>query len=563
MSSTDILHSHREAVEDYTSLGCARQWLYNCVENHERCRKTLSKDISKTMPGRLLRLGLGPQSDMIQLVTSKEIENRNDLRYCTLSHCWGEVEVIKLTTTTQQNLVEGLEISKLPNTFRDAVVLCQKLDIDFLWIDSLCILQDSVDDWIQESSIMGDIYAGSYCNIAASQSHNPNSGCLYDGPLSLTQPLVVRPSWNNRDYGDHAVGAYDFTTEFERGPLKKRGWVVQETLLAPRELFLHQGQLWWQCGELFACEMYPCGMPDTARPARLSSQFRYKMLLHSVREPSFEAASVPYTSEEIEGFWNEIVCHYTSCKLTRSEDKLVAISAIARIFQRLLDDQYLAGLWKRRLGSQLLWRLRLTYSDRVEAAKLSSQPLTRHSRYRAPSWSWASVDGEIRFSSMPADRRECLVKVHETQVTAINEDPMGQVVGGFLRISGGLFTVIIDRLRDYFVNIQINQQWHQLDHYNLALDEELSSSNFHCLPVNKIKEWSNEYTLECLLLKETSHIQGQFHRVGTITLLSRMFSSNGPSFTRLDIHAFKKFTKHDWFSYEESNGEGIYTISII
>lgn len=98
-------------------------------------------------------------------------------------------------------------------------MLSQNLGVECLRIDSLCILQDSTEDWIRESSIMGDIYARSYCNIAASESRNPDSGCMHDGELSLTQPLVVNPSWNSSDCGYYAVRDWNFIKDFEYGPL--------------------------------------------------------------------------------------------------------------------------------------------------------------------------------------------------------------------------------------------------------------------------------------------------------------------------------------------------------
>ncbi|PMD54734.1 uncharacterized protein K444DRAFT_513189, partial [Hyaloscypha bicolor E] len=87
--------------------------------------------------------------------------------YITLSHCWGQLQLITLTNSNIVTFQEGLEIRKLPKTFRDAIYVAQRLTVQYIWIDSLCIVQDSEDDRKRESALMMSVFAEAFCNIAA------------------------------------------------------------------------------------------------------------------------------------------------------------------------------------------------------------------------------------------------------------------------------------------------------------------------------------------------------------------------------------------------------------
>jgi len=124
-------------------------------------------------------------------------------------------------------MLEGILISALPKTFRDAVFVANQLGVKFLWIDSLCIMQDSLSDWEQEASLMADVYRGSLCNIAATGSSHANEGCLYERCAPVT-PCVITTSWNDMSTREYVL--YDelfWEKVFENDPLKQRAWVVQ------------------------------------------------------------------------------------------------------------------------------------------------------------------------------------------------------------------------------------------------------------------------------------------------------------------------------------------------
>jgi hypothetical protein len=86
--------------------------------------------------------------------------------------------MLKMTNLNQ--FIECIDIAELPKTFQDAIEISRRLDIRFLWIDSLCIIQDSKEDWLKESVIMGDIYQHAYCNIAATAAPDGRTGCFLE-----------------------------------------------------------------------------------------------------------------------------------------------------------------------------------------------------------------------------------------------------------------------------------------------------------------------------------------------------------------------------------------------
>ena len=84
--------------------------------------------------------------------------------YLALSYCWGKPQPLA-TTLRKKNFVQlktGILLSSLAETIQDAIVLCRKLDVGYLWVDALCIIQDDGVDWSSESQKMALIYAQSY-----------------------------------------------------------------------------------------------------------------------------------------------------------------------------------------------------------------------------------------------------------------------------------------------------------------------------------------------------------------------------------------------------------------
>ena len=170
------------------SQGCQRlvkTWVDQCITLHELCGPSLNS--TSHIPGRLLDLSPGNKSGGYFAVV-EGVSREEDCRYACLSHCWGGEQPLKLTKDTAGELANGLPVEDLPPTFRDAVTVCGWLDIRYLWIDSLCILQDSKDDWSTQSFQMRSIFKNAYLTIAATYGSTCQCG-LFNGRNPVTSVI--------------------------------------------------------------------------------------------------------------------------------------------------------------------------------------------------------------------------------------------------------------------------------------------------------------------------------------------------------------------------------------
>lgn len=173
--------------------------------------------------------------------------------YATLSHCWGQVEFMKLKKDNFRDMVQSITISELPKTFRDAVVVTRRLGIPFLWIDSLCIIQDSPEDWATESSSMRSIYKNCLVNIAATAAVDGSIGCFFDRVPVFARPCRIRVK---KECMHDFVASSTWLDSVNHAPLYQRAWVIQEQLLAPRVLHFGEKQVFWECNELVSSRVY-------------------------------------------------------------------------------------------------------------------------------------------------------------------------------------------------------------------------------------------------------------------------------------------------------------------
>jgi hypothetical protein len=315
--------------------------------------------------------------------------------YATLSYRWGPPErALRLLRSTFDDFRGGQQrISDLPRTFLDAIVMARQLFIQYLWIDALCIVQDSDDDKAREIPQMRSIYSNAACNLAASMSDNPHGGLFRVRDAAAVAPgLIQAPSGALRDEMHHVVDMSYRDRQIIGGPLHRRGWVFQERLLSTCVLYFGQSQIFWECLSELKCEGFPHGMPQSFRSAK-SLEPLWEM--HDAMLPLSRPQNDPQhgllndlpkdrgMSTRALTLWNSLVREYSNCVLTHPEDKLLAFSGVANLFQEVTGDRYLAGLWWSNLLPLLDWWV--------------DQPRSRATeKYRAPSWSWASVDGPIR-----------------------------------------------------------------------------------------------------------------------------------------------------------------------
>jgi hypothetical protein len=341
----------------------------HCLQNHIACNET-----SKVpwYPTRLLCVAPDQTAKgQIRLVCTAD--QQLDGPYVTLSHCWGKLQITKLLRSNIDDFRSGIPLTGLPKTFRDAVVITQRLGISWLWIDSLCIIQDQHDfsDWGAEAALMNKVYSHSYCNIAASAAEDGSQGLFFPRDprdLQIVEvDLCVRDLKSDVDSDvEHIryriVNSHFWAQNVTESVLNTRAWVLQERLLSPRVLHFGCNQLLWECREWEAAESYPNGVP-----AILSSYPDGAMKYEYCQNAN----------------WGEIVKTYSTTSLTFASDKLAAVSALAKQMKDSLNDEYIAGLWRTPLVTQLLWRISSDWRLR------DMSPPTRPAQYRAPTCTYA------------------------------------------------------------------------------------------------------------------------------------------------------------------------------
>lgn len=335
--------------------------------------------------------------------------------YITLSYRWGSGAGLMLFRSNIDEFRRGRLIQDLPQTFKDLIDVARWLSVRYVWIDALCIIQDSTEDWQIESVNMRHVYANSFCNIAASASSTPEGGLFRSRQPEKIRPGFVTASFPTSEPKDYYIFDKCYSErQILKGPLQRRGWVLQERLLAPRVIHFAEDQIFWECFTKSKCEVFPLGIP-----------------LHFPLKEDFKSLwGLPETyktqqrniSLHIFNLWNGLVREYTQCALTKRSDKLIAISGLANLVHETTGDQYVAGLWKSRLAESLDWRV---YEP---TAKIDSE-------YRAPSWSWASIDGPVSPLGISAVAK-MHISISEVHIENSGSNSTGPVTGGYLQLSG-------------------------------------------------------------------------------------------------------------------------------
>jgi len=524
------------------------RWFKSCIESHSDC--SITHEPVK-MPTRLLELGV-PTPEHVRL--SSTAATGTTSAYMTLSHCWGAAKFIKLTAETFPILSEGIHLSGLPKSFQDAVVIAKKLGVKNLWIDSLCIYQDSLEDWQQEASKMGDVYKGGLCDISAAGSDDSSGGCFYTRDPRLVDPCIFNTIFSDFENDEYHIRLEDYIEDglHDDQTLFSRGWIVQERVLPARVVHFGKNQVFWECKSNNSCETYPAGITmGPSGPLSDGSVLTFSDYFGSLKTWNLDSG----TSEELCAVWAQLVRVYSQCNLTRGSDKLVAIGGMAKEMNRALgpNDRYLAGIWSGNILYQLLW-----YHGSDGAASTGTRP----EAYRAPSWSWASMDGVIDID-LPGPSPNLALNFHVTvrdvHIEQVTDDPFGQIREGFIRFCGPLVTLELEKSGDalswaHGYNAVMNglcikgRLYPEMD----LGDERLPF--LHFMPFHNSNLDGSQFV--GLLLQPTGLVKGQFRRCGRLKMFERAVKlAGGP--------LWRDVKNHDWLEYESVDGEGRYIISVI
>ncbi|UPK96897.1 hypothetical protein LCI18_007832 [Fusarium solani-melongenae] len=443
--------SHQHNCQESTTTGSkasmswAQELIARCEKDHDHCRnRFIPSENQQYLPKRLIDVR-SKNKGVVQLLSSDDISDGEHVQYAALSHCWGDTVKCELRKDNEETL-RTILIDRLDRNFREAVEITYNLGIDYLWIDSLCIMQ-CTEEWEQQSGDMGLVYARAKCVISATASKNSDGGCyrtqlppydcvLCSGPGSS---LVVRSSTKYADLPQV------FNQVVERSCLTTRGWTFQERFLAKRVLHMCSGLILFECNTFTTSEWhgeadYPrntvfrhdgidnvrevpppgpephpkefisttpvteqrSNTPDGGVKKRYPNPdhmaWKERERLYLAASPSNNTARLSmrgafsflwsfkgqaiHEQAEFHLRWYEMVTHYSVRSLTNDGDKLIAMAGVAYFIQQKTGRKYAAGLWYETLLFNLLW---------VVDDKVKRRPAGRS----VPTWSWASIDGKI------------------------------------------------------------------------------------------------------------------------------------------------------------------------
>ncbi|CAD6444431.1 dc73f6b5-c4e1-4f24-89d9-0e9e9d402e38 [Sclerotinia trifoliorum] len=424
----------------------ARDWIHTCSSTHYEC--PVIED--RPLPTRVIHVGSDTREPYLLKTRGKKG------KYIALSHCWGGKisNRSQLNTTTSKIFNKRIALEKLPPNFRDAILITRRLGFQFLWIDCLCIMQDSSEDWEIESKHMGNVYRDATLTIAAAAASNSTDGILnkfedYD----LTGISISLKLSQNSPPEDHIDAVLrDNNREqldilLKKGPLADRGWTFQEEILSARTLYYGRMQIYWQC-------LHDHASADGLRSRAPIYQraFRYERIKDQIHESQglkrADMMKSPYvfvnkdqtrsavhqriSMHIIMEYHKEMVVDYCSRHLSFSRDKFPAFSGIVTLVRDILhtngypDSRYVAGVWTSHFRQGLVWY----YGD-------DAIPSTG----RAPSWSWATTNGIVvfhpstfshdTFQSTPIDPQ-----LLSHNVMLMGHNPYGEIQHASLEILG-------------------------------------------------------------------------------------------------------------------------------
>jgi hypothetical protein len=433
--------------------------------------------------------------------------------------------------SNKSTLLAGIPVWHLPKTFQDAIKICEKIGVRYIWIDSLCIIQDDAEDWRNESGQMAEVYSNSLCNIGATGSADSRGGCFYDRDAAAYEPCKFEIRIGNKSHSFYVAEALVLGRILSEQPLLERAWCLQERLLSPRMVDFTRDQMLWTCQELCACETYPRGIPTT-----FSQQFRLERE-QSPRydlDPNIHLESLLKrlnsdcrTANSAIAEWTKIVRTYMGCQLSKPEDKLVALSGLARHMHRILQVDYLAGLWRRSLDAQLLWYKPIPLENKV-------------SPYRAPSWSWASVDGDIELRLVreqdddggnsekePTEeytKKRTLVGFLEARVSPLSADIFGAVTGGLIRLKASLWQAVLVQWPPQapWPSLCVKQDSPYTEHSDISLNLDVKAEDadlnekriFYAVPLRHVRAPNGTEGTMGLCLEQIDADKQIYRRIG-------------------------------------------------
>ncbi|KAI1205724.1 HET-domain-containing protein [Annulohypoxylon truncatum] len=391
----------------------ARAMVSVCKKRHPECGDA-SEDASPEMPTRVVDLGAGPGS-----TTTTRLVNARDrgLRepYVALSYCWGPGvhHTIELRDANYSKLLESIDETELTAAHRECMTIAREFGIRYVWIDGLCIIQGNGADWEYESKRMDAVYGNATLTVVAARSPDSRQGFITNQVSHAAPPAAIplgRKDADGKDMGNLFLclprkGGFS-------GPLNGRGWCFQEAVLSRRKLIFEVDRLAFSCQRLERWEDGKASQSEKLR-AQLFQGFKLADSTNSYVVDKEERERM--RSEILDLWYKPILWDFSRRLLTNPYDIFAAMSGIAKLAQMSIRSRYLAGIWEVDMVRGLLWHTWFSFGTRPKrdfgtlisplATIEPRRPTDREGKpvIRAPSWSWASLQGQVHERSTPRD----------------------------------------------------------------------------------------------------------------------------------------------------------------
>jgi hypothetical protein len=442
-----------------------KEWLSTCHSSHDSCPPMNPVQL----PTRVIDVGTST-SDQQRLITTNSVLGN----YAALSYCWGgEPQPLITTKSNVETLSNNIPTSLLAKTIREAIFVTRQLGLRYIWIDAICIIQDSSADRDVELTRMGEIYETAAITIVAASAKHCKQGFLqrrsYPWGVQEWKSFKLPFSCPDGKQGEFIIEPTDpyFTGD---QPINHRGWTLQEFLLPPRKLIYSATQLMWQCNSAQAELGNSAKKAGDVRKDLIKVQI-LPMLLSS-REPfsSLNQKLDAKTMHDIRFNWQVLIQNYSGRSLTNKDDMLPGISGIASKFARFLREEYKAGLWysesdKSNFVQELLWIVQ-------KHEEVSLLDWAQSNRYTAPSWSWAGQQGSVSWEpprNLPTEEG-MVCYIDECSVELAGTALFGQVKSGKLKLRARIrkleslgtghviddFQYMVDVLEDEVASIRLD-----------------------------------------------------------------------------------------------------------
>ncbi|KAK3356714.1 heterokaryon incompatibility protein-domain-containing protein [Lasiosphaeria hispida] len=522
-----VLQRHPYVVENPNPEGridvesCARSlnfWLGDCSESHEKCKVRASNPL---LPTRVIRItDNGGPHPVVRLMESKGSRGE----YVCLSHCWGELRPTCITTrdTYQRNITE-IPWSSLPQTFQDAVSVTKLLGKEFLWIDSICIIQGDDVDWRAEAARMCTVYENAFLTLMATKAKDGRDGLLRSesSPIAARIPDSSLPgqlffrqqsSIPSLGWGDMRAGG---GVRPEVNPLLGRAWAFQERCLSFRAAHFTADGILYECIQSQVSDWsHGRGIPGNLNHGQGS-----RARLANAREFAAE--------------WARIASAYSGLKLTNDRDRLPALAGMARqLASRGTSSgyhpgRYLAGLWEDTFHWDVMW----TPGSVCDTSE--DDIPTPCSEYIAPTWSWASFKSSMTTWS----RTRCDLSLKDFQIGLTGPDEFGEVSSLTIRVSSRLLHariwhenqmidgIIEDIVHQYRLDVGFGSFIFYPDHNALWSEEHVFEDG---TPVICIPAYMDGTLNGFLVLMDLDGSSNTFSRIG-VTLSVRWGTQSLPS----------------------------------